>query len=87
VGQRSKGCTGCGIVESVRMIPGVIDADGRDHMGARATNATMRAANARYEYTVRFRDGSTSIYNEPTPRSWRAGSRVIVIDGAHAATP
>ena len=85
VGHVRKACAGCGVVESVRMIAGGIDSDGRDHLGPRAANAMVRAPNTRYEYTVRFRDGSTSIFNEATPRNWRAGNRVIVIDGAHPA--
>jgi len=32
-----------------------------------------------YEVTIRFRDGSKRVFNEATPRSWRAGTRVRVI--------
>jgi hypothetical protein len=36
-----------------------------------------------YETTVRFRDGSTAVFNETTPRTWRTGGRVIVIAGSN----
>jgi hypothetical protein len=38
-----------------------------------------------YEFTVRFRDGSTTIFNETNPRMWRLGSRVMVIGRANTA--
>jgi hypothetical protein len=38
-----------------------------------------------YETTVRFRDGSTAVFNEATPRTWRTGGRVIVIGGSNAS--
>jgi hypothetical protein len=34
-----------------------------------------------YETTVRFRDGSTTVFYEMTQRTWRPGSRVLVIGG------
>jgi len=65
-------CPGCGVVESMRKIES-------------PSGAAAAVASTRYEYTVRFRDGSTTVFNEATPRSWRMGNRVIVIDGSHAA--
>ena len=38
-----------------------------------------------YEITVRFPDGSTTVFDEATPRAWRPGSRVIVIGGLYAS--
>lgn len=35
-----------------------------------------------YEITVRLEDGSTRVIREANPPSWRAGDRVIVVDGA-----
>jgi outer membrane lipoprotein SlyB len=32
-----------------------------------------------YEITVRFRDGSTTVFNETGSRTWRLGARVIMI--------
>jgi hypothetical protein len=75
-------CTGCGVVRSVRTIPGVVDVPGPDQPDVRAAGAKGKA---RFEYTIRFRDGTETIFNESTPRNWRAGNRVIVIDGAHSA--
>jgi hypothetical protein len=37
-----------------------------------------------FELTVRFRDGTTAVFHEATPRSWRPGDRVMVIGRAIA---
>ena len=34
-----------------------------------------------YETTVRFEDGSTSVFSQADPPSWRAGDMVKVVDG------
>jgi len=34
-----------------------------------------------YEYTVRMTDGTTRVFREPLPTSWRLGERILVIDG------
>jgi len=59
-------CAECGVIESVREI----DAPGEQ--GAESTIS--------YETTIRFRDGSRRVFNEATPRMWRSGTRVMVID-------
>ena len=59
-------CTGCGVVELVREI---------DTRGDHAAESTRS-----YELTIRFQDGSTRVFNEATPRTWRPGARVMVID-------
>ena len=59
-------CAGCGVVELVREI------DTRGEQAAQSTRS--------YEFTIRFQDGSTRVYNEATPRTWRSGARVMVID-------
>jgi hypothetical protein len=59
-------CAGCGVVELVREI---------DTRGDHAAESTRS-----YELTIRFQDGSTRIFNEATPRTWRPGARVMVID-------
>lgn len=33
------------------------------------------------EYTVRMTDGSTRVFEEALPASWRLGERLVVIDG------
>jgi hypothetical protein len=62
----STACIGCGVVESVREI------DGRDERAAESTRS--------YEVTIRLQDGSRRVFNEATPRSWRSGTRVMIID-------
>jgi hypothetical protein len=37
-----------------------------------------------YEYTVRVGDGSSRVFREELPVSWRLGERLIVIDGARS---
>jgi hypothetical protein len=37
-----------------------------------------------FEYTVRMRDGSSRVFQETLPTSWRLGERLTVIDGATA---
>jgi hypothetical protein len=59
-------CAGCGVVELVREI---------DTRGDHAVESTRS-----YELTIRFQDGSTRVFNEATPRTWRPGARVMVID-------
>jgi hypothetical protein len=52
----------------------------------RSAHAIVIAANNGtehgYETTVRFRDGSTTVFYEVTKRTWRSGSRVLVIGSA-----
>jgi hypothetical protein len=35
-----------------------------------------------YEYTLRMADGSSSVFQETLPASWRLRERLMVIDGA-----
>lgn len=42
--------------------------------------AEPRAARI-YEYTMRRADGSSSVFRETLPTTWRLGERVVVIDG------
>jgi hypothetical protein len=89
------GCDECGIVESMREIKWSGDAGRRDtgvavvggrvpsHEPDRVLAATSKAE-TRYEFTVRFRDGSNKVFNDTSPRAWPLGSRVIVIGRANA---
>jgi hypothetical protein len=90
-------CPECGIVESIRKIELSGDRGGQDTFGvevaegdsagaADAAVATDAATATTYEITVRFRDGSRTVLNDATPRSWRLGSHVIVIGRSQAAT-
>jgi hypothetical protein len=83
-------CDECGVVESMRQVERAGDVGGRNNVVAavgggvpsrepeRAIAATS-GAELRYEFTVRFRDGSNKVFNDTSPRAWPLGSRVIVI--------
>jgi hypothetical protein len=59
-------CPYCGWIESKReILPSVGDP------------GALRV----YEYTLRMGDGSSSVFQEPLPSSWRLGERVLFIDG------
>lgn len=85
-------CRECGVIESIVPIERHGDVGGserahvknagRDSGRARPNAAAAGGAEARYDVTVRLRDGSTIVLSEATPRSWRVGSRVIAIAGA-----
>ncbi len=93
INRRSRtGCRECGVIESMRRIEGVSDVSGQHKVdvefvagavsgGAIASNA---AGGHGYEFTVRFPDGSTMVFNEATSRTWRPGGRVVVIGGSNA---
>jgi hypothetical protein len=70
-------CPECGFVESIRHIESPRGASG-------SAIAASALTGKDYEITIRFRDGSTTVFNEATPRTWRLGSRVIVIAGSNA---
>jgi hypothetical protein len=37
-----------------------------------------------FEYTLRMSDGSSRVFEEALPTSWRLGERAVVIDGTGA---
>jgi hypothetical protein len=87
INRRSRAsCSECGVVASIREIerleiPGDQDplnvkVAGRVSGGAIVAGAMTRKS---YEITVRFRDGSSTVFNEAGLRTWRIGSRVIVL--------
>jgi hypothetical protein len=59
-------CPHCGWIESKREIP----------PGAAEPRALMA-----YEYTVRMADGSSRVFQETLPVSWRLRERLVFIDG------
>jgi hypothetical protein len=68
VGDASTGttCTECGVIESV---------------WERAVRSERAAESTRsYEITIRLRDGSRRVFSEATPRMWRSGTAVKIID-------
>jgi hypothetical protein len=79
-------CRECGIVASIREI-GRPEAPNRQDApdvkaAARVSGGAIRPGamtRKSYEITVRFHDGSTTVFNEVGPRTWRLGARVIMI--------
>jgi hypothetical protein len=82
-------CAECGVVTSIRRIERSGASEGQDASRAdnragdgKSAGSAMSGdvpAGARYEVTVRFRDGSTAMFVEDLPRSLPLGGRVIVI--------
>jgi hypothetical protein len=63
---RARQCANCGWIESKRhLVPLLMDP----------------AAAAVYEYTLRMPDGSSTLFLDTLPASWRLGERVGVIQG------
>jgi hypothetical protein len=87
ISRRSRAwCPECGFVESIRYIERSGNAGIAGGVSRGASDSTMAVSAAlgkNYEITVRFRDGSTTVFNEATPRTWRL-RRVIVIGGSNA---
>ena len=89
-------CPDCGVVESIRQSgrAGNAGRKGRSDLEVAVAEASpggdASGAGGRtgidYEITVRFRDGSRTVLSEASPRAWQAGSRVIVIGRADAAS-
>ncbi len=84
-------CAECGTIASVREIPAWRDVGWRDRVdvkgprdaGITSTIALAPASERIYEVTVRFRDGTTTVFNESGTPTWRVGNHVIVIAGAN----
>jgi hypothetical protein len=60
-------CPNCGSIESKRALPRL---------------ASDPRALLSYEYSVRMGDGSSHLFREQMPVSWRLGERLILIEGA-----
>jgi hypothetical protein len=76
-------CSECGVVESIREIARLEGVGRQDvklagHVSGGAIVASAITGKS-YEVTIRFRDGSTTVFNEAGTRTWRLGTRVIVI--------
>ena len=82
-------CAECGVVTSTRRIERSVASDAQDASlaagraghgnGAGSAMSGEVLAGARYEVTVRFRDGTTTTFVEDLPRSLPLGARVIVV--------
>ena len=64
---RAVRCPHCGWIESKREIV---------RPGGAVAHAPLR-----FEYTVRLGDGSSHVFSEEMPVSWRLGERLIYIEG------
>jgi hypothetical protein len=69
-GPPMRGCESCGWIEAKRELA---------PLGAADPHA-LRV----YEYTLRMQDGSTSLFQETLPTSWRVGERIMLIEAAGA---
>ena len=63
-------CPRCGWIESKRQI---------------ASSVADPGSLGIYEYTLRMPDGSSRVFRETLPASWRVGERLTLIDGKDAA--
>jgi hypothetical protein len=61
-----KRCPHCGWIESKRPI---------------ASSVADPLSLGIYEYTLRMSDGSSRVFREMLPASWRVGERLTLIDG------
>ena len=72
----------------MRQIVGQDTADVKAVEGGSGGAVAVSAVEVRlYEITVRFRDGSTTVLDEASPRTWQLGNRVIVIGRSSAEWP
>lgn len=96
--KRSKraSCPGCGVIESMRQTEQPENMDWQGFLALRGAGpnpggasggviAGGGAARKGYEFTVRFRDRSTMIFSEASPRAWRLGTPVMVIGSLNSA--
>lgn len=72
-------CSACGVVASIREIARPEVVGRQDVKLAQRVSGASAVGGKSYEITVRFRDGSTAVFNEAGTRTWRIGSRVILI--------
>lgn len=74
-------CAECAVVESVRTVetPMAPPAPELASTGMPA-DAVAQVAYS-YETTVRYADGSTSVFSQAQPPAWQAGDKVKVVDG------
>lgn len=67
VAPRAARCPHCGWIETRHEIPPLV----ADPLARKV-----------FEYTVRMADGSSRVFQETLPTSWRLGERLTVIDGS-----
>jgi hypothetical protein len=83
-GPASRGsCAGCGMIEWVREIDSHGEFNGLGAIDP-ATGEYARTRSIRsYAIAIRLYDGSGRVITDASPARWRAGERVVLIDGAN----
>jgi len=79
-------CRECGVIVSMREIASHDEDSGPGAAGevTAGDRDETRSKSARsHEIVVRMADGSSRVIDDANPASWRAGERVIVIDGTN----
>lgn len=86
-------CPECGVVDSVRQIQDVPTGGTTQVAGAKNGRRVPRDANGGkipeanvFEITIRFRDGSTTVFADTSSRSWSPGNKVILIGPSVASS-
>jgi hypothetical protein len=87
-------CPECGVVESiVELEPyadigeqGMVPVNVDDDTNGGATGRAHVGPARQFAMTVRFRDGTRTVFHEASARNWHPGVRVIVIAGRAATT-
>jgi len=88
-------CPECGVIESMRQTEPPENMDRQGALAVRGPGAHPGgasggviagggAARKGYEFTVRFRDRSTMIFSETSPRAWGLGTPVMVIGSSNS---
>jgi hypothetical protein len=85
----AQACAECAVIESVKAIetpamPPVDEAASEPAVAGEAsvTSEQVAALVYSYETTVRFEDGTTSVFSYAAEPTWKSGDKVRVVDGA-----
>ncbi len=77
-------CAECGVVASARQIGqlgGGIDPGAAGSLARGGRNQTLGKSAQGYEVTVRMKDGASRAFTAANSANWRAGERVMIIEG------
>jgi hypothetical protein len=81
-------CPECGVVTFTREIDqrgaDVVSGEAREVLTGDHSKAPKQSTK-RYEVSVRMRDGTSRVFVDANPASWRPGERVILVEGASQA--
>ena len=79
-------CAACGVVTSMREIAITKEDALRQKMtiaDAGSTGGATGSSGMKYEIIVSMADGSSRVFEEANPSTWRVGGRLIFIDAGH----